>query len=281
MSGIQIIVLTVLAMVAFAANSILCRLALKDDGIDPVSFTSLRILSGSIALWLIAILRRRELSFSGDWLSAMALFTYAAAFSLAYVTLTAATGALLLFGAVQVTMIGYGFWMGERLRRLQVLGIMLAFGGLAGLLLPGLSAPPIAGAILMLCAGTSWGMYTLRGRGMGDPILTTAGNFLRASLLAAALSLAAVSWSSFDGPGVWYAVASGSLASGAGYAIWYAALRGLRVSTAATVQLSAPLIAAVGGVVFLGELPTLRLFIAAAAILGGLGLAILNKKTST
>ena len=183
-------------------------------------------------LWLVVKIRRGTQTGGGNWRSAFALFAYAAGFSFAYMNLPAATGALLLFGAVQVTMIGYGVWSGERLEKLQLLGLMLAFGGLVGLLLPGLSAPPLYGSILMLGAGAAWGVYSLRGRGAGDPTKVTAGNFMRAALIAAAMSVLMFKSVSLNNAGVWYAISSGALASGIGYAIWYTALPGLKATNA-------------------------------------------------
>jgi len=223
-------------------------------------------------------MRRGTHTGGGNWLSAFALFAYAAGFSFAYVSLPAATGALLLFGAVQATMIGHGVWAGERLLRPQLIGLMLAFGGLVGLLLPGLSAPPLLGSILMLGAGVAWGVYSLRGKGAGDPTKVTAGNFLRAVPIAAVLSVLMLNGASLDNAGFWYAVSSGALASGIGYAIWYTALPALKATNAATVQLSVPVIAALGGIVFLGEPITLRLVLASVAILGGIALVILEKQ---
>jgi drug/metabolite transporter (DMT)-like permease len=280
MSFVRIVALTSLAMIAFAGNSLLCRVALKDTSIDAASFTTVRLVSGAVVLWLIVRMRRRVQSGRGNWPSAFALFAYAAAFSFAYVNLPAATGALLLFGAVQATMIGHGIWAGERLRRPQLVGLVLALGGLVGLLLPGLSAPPLAGSLLMLGAGVAWGIYSLRGKGGGDPTRVTAGNFLRAALVAAALSLLLHEGASLDGAGFWYAVSSGALASGIGYAIWYTALPALKSTQAATVQLSVPVIAALGGIVFLGESLTLRLVLASVAILGGIALVILEKQNA-
>ncbi|MCU0810232.1 MAG: DMT family transporter [Thiobacillaceae bacterium] len=270
--------LTLLAMIAFAGNSLLCRLALQQTTIDPASFTAIRIVSGALTLWLIVRLRRSGHSAAGSWPSALALFTYAAAFSYAYVSLPAATGALLLFGAVQATMLGYGLWAGERLRRRQFIGLALAMSGLVGLLLPGLAAPPLSGALLMLGAGVAWGIYSLRGKGTGDATSVTAGNFQRAVPLGVLLALAALPWHSLDVPGFWYAIASGVLASGVGYAIWYTALRGLKATSAATVQLSVPVITAVGGIVFLGETISLRLLITSAAILGGIALVVIDNQ---
>jgi drug/metabolite transporter (DMT)-like permease len=253
MSLIRIIALTSLAMIAFAGNSLLCRAALKDTGIDATSFTTIRLVSGAVTLWLVARMRRGTYTGKGNWLSALALFTYAAGFSFAYVNLPAATGALLLFGAVQATMIGHGIWAGERLLRLQLVGMLLAGGGLVGLLLPGLTAPPLFGSVLMLGAGVAWGVYSLRGKGAGDPTRVTAGNFLRATPIAVALSVLMLNDASLDKAGFLYALASGALASGLGYAVWYTALPALKATSAATVQLSVPVIAGFGGIVFLGE----------------------------
>jgi len=271
------VLLTGLAMLAFAGNSLLCRAALQGTAIDAASFTTIRIAAGALTLWLIVQLRGGERSGRGSWLSALALFAYAAGFSFAYQGLPAAVGALLLFGAVQATMIGYGLAHGERLRWGQWLGLILALSGLVVLLLPGLAAPPPFASALMLSAGAAWGIYTLRGRGAGDPTLVTAGNFLRAVPMALAASL--VFAASTDGwmtdtAGVGYAIASGAIASGVGYAIWYAAVPSLRATTAATVQLSVPVITAIGGVALLGEALSLRLVLASLAILGGIALVI-------
>lgn len=280
MSKVRVLVLTSLTMIAFAGNSLLCRAALKHTSIDAASFTSIRLISGALILGLVVRMRHGIPSGAGNWLSAFVLFAYAAGFSFAYVSLPAASGALLLFGAVQVTMIGYGIWTGERLRGLQLFGLMLAAGGLAGLLLPGISAPPLYGSILMLGAGVAWGVYSLRGKGAGNPTQVTAGNFLRAVPIAVALSVFMLSSTALDSAGFWYAVASGALASGIGYTIWYTALPALKATHAATVQLSVPVIAALGGIVFLGEPITLRVILASAAILGGIALVILEKQAA-
>jgi drug/metabolite transporter (DMT)-like permease len=265
-------------MTAFAGNSLLCRAALKHTSIDAASFTTLRLVSGAVMLWLVVRMKRGPDHGKGNWLSAFALFAYAAGFSFAYVSLPVATGALLLFGAVQATMIGYGIWKGERLAKLQLAGLALAFGGLVGLLLPGLSAPPLYGSLLMLGAGAAWGVYSLRGKGSGDPTKVTAGNFLRAVPIAIILSVVMSSRASLDNAGFWYAVSSGALASGMGYAIWYTALPALKATHAATVQLSVPVIAALGGIVFLDEQITVRLVLASGAILGGIVLVIVEKQ---
>ena len=275
MSGARLALLTALAMCAFAANSLLCRVALRDTAIDAMSFTTLRLAAGALTLWLIVSLRNDRAGVAGSWPSACALFAYAIAFSLAYRSLSAAAGALLLFGSVQATMTGYGLWRGERLRARQWAGLLLALGGLVGLMAPGLSAPPVAAALLMVAAGMAWAVYSLRGKGGGDATAATAGNFLRAVPLALLLSAATLGAARWDAAGFGYAVASGALASGIGYAIWYTALPGLRATSAATVQLSVPVIAAAGAILFLGESLTLRLLLASAAILGGIALVVL------
>jgi len=274
--------LTLLAMIAFAGNSLLCRMALKTTGIDAASFTTIRIVSGAFVLWLIVRLRSGSRGIAGSWPSAFALFAYAACFSFAYINLPAATGALLLFGAVQVTMIGYGLYKGERLGLPQIVGLIFASGGLLGLMLPGVfastsSAPSLTASALMVGAGCAWGVYSLRGKGVADPTSATAGNFLRAVPFALALAAIAWPWTSVDRDGIGYAIASGALTSGIGYAIWYAALRGLKATRAAVVQLSVPVFAAIGGIALLGEAVSLRLVIASAAILGGIALVILER----
>ena len=271
------VALTVLAMVAFAANSVLCRLALREGEIDAASFTAVRLVSGAVMLGLILLLRDRRakaIVAQGNHGSALALFVYAAGFSLAYVELATGTGALLLFGAVQATMIGVGLYRGERLAPLQWLGLTLALAGLVALMLPGATAPPLAAATLMLVAGVAWGVYSLRGKGAADATAVTAGNFLRSLMWL--LPLAIFAWPEEwpRGVGIAYGVLSGALASGAGYAVWYLALRGLASSTAATVQLSVPVLAALAGVVGLEESFTIRLLLASLAILGGIALVI-------
>lgn len=282
--------LTLLAMVAFAGNSLLCRLALKHTTIDAASFTAVRLISASVTLCLLAGGLRGSWRGGGNWPSAFALFAYAAGFSFAYISLPAATGALLLFGAVQATMIGYGVWAGERLRPLQMAGLVFALSGLVALVLPGLAAPPPGSALLMVGAGVAWGVYSLRGKtspsgtgspGAGSPIAVTAGNFLRTVPLTLGLSLLTAGSVSLDGTGIWYGVMSGALTSGVGYAIWYRVLPALKGASAATVQLSVPVIAAAGGVVFIGEPVSLRLVLASIVILAGIALVILNKRKLT
>lgn len=276
----RLIVLVAIAMLAFAANSLLCRLALKTTGIDAGSFTSLRIISGALVLWLIVRLRGPASPTGGNWLAASALFVYAAGFSFAYIKLPTAVGALLLFCAVQVTMIGYGLWQGERLRGMQLIGFGMASAGLVSLLAPGLSAPPADSALLMLVAGVAWGVYSLQGKRLGNPTIASAGNFLRAVPFALALSLLTLPLSNLDSTGIAYALASGGLASGLGYALWYTTLPSLSATNAATIQLSVPVIAALGGIVFLGEAITLQLVLSSAGILGGIALVIGAKKAT-
>lgn len=274
MSQTRVAISTVGALFAFAGNSLLCRAALAQTSIDAASFTTLRLASGALVLWGLVQFTRRDASGRGSWPSACALFAYAAAFSFAYLTLPTGTGALLLFGAVQATMIGWGFLKGERFAALQWLGLGLALAGLVGLLLPGLSAPPLGGALLMIAAGVAWGVYSLRGKGAGDPLRVTAGNFMRTVPVALGMSLLFINSAQVDTAGAFYAIASGAITSGVGYAIWYTVLPHLKATTAATLQLSVPVIAALGGIAWLGEPLTLRLLLASAAILGGIALVI-------
>ena len=302
MSRSRIVVLTLLAMMAFAGNSLLCRLALKHTPLDAASFTAVRLISASVTLCLLASGLRSNWRNNwhtawrggGNWPSAFALFAYAAGFSFAYISLPAATGALLLFGSVQATMIGYGVWSGERLRPLQIAGLVVALCGLVALVLPGLAAPPLGSAglnsadlrsaLLMVGAGMAWGVYSLRGKAgpsAGGPIRVTAGNFMRTVPLTLGLSLLMAGNMSLDATGVGYGVMSGALTSGMGYAIWYRVLPALKAASAATVQLSVPVITAAGGVVFIGEPLSLRLVLASVAILAGIALVIHNKKLAT
>jgi len=270
--------LTAVAMIAFAANSVLCRLALKNTSIDPATFTSIRLVAGALTLALIVMLRTGAAPSQGNWSSAAALFVYAAAFSFAYIGLSAGTGALLLFTAVQTTMVLYALWRGERLHAVQWCGFALSLSGLLVLLLPGLTAPPPAGAALMLAAGFAWGVYSIRGRGCADPAGATAANFARSVPMALALSALCYRQSAFDSLGAVYALVSGAIASGIGYAVWYSALRNLSGTSAAAVQLSVPVIAALGGIALLGETLSLRLLLASMAILGGIGMVIVRRR---
>lgn len=283
--------LVVVAMLAFAGNSLLCRLALKTTPLDPSTFTTVRLLSGAGALCLLQLWRARASvvnaarlqetgALGGDWTSAAALFAYAALFSWAYVGLTAATGALLLFGAVQASMIAWGLLAGERLALLQWAGLLLALAGLVVLMLPGLATPAWGNGLAMLAAGVAWGVYSLRGRRSGpdgdapDPTRATAGNFARAVPFTLALSAVMVHQAQLDITGLWLAVASGAITSGLGYAIWYRAMPRLQATQAASVQLCVPVLAAVGAVPLVGEAFTWVLGISSVAILGGVALVL-------
>ncbi|MCO6057829.1 DMT family transporter [Pseudomonas sp. MOB-449] len=277
MPATRTLLLTALAMLAFAGNSLLCRLALKETAIDAVSFTAVRIAAGALMLWLLLRLRRQPLAATGNWRAAVALFVYAAAFSYAYLQLDAGAGALLLFGAVQLCMVVVGLLRGERLSLQQTLGFALATGGLVVLLLPGANAPPLVGGLLMLLSGLAWGAYTLLGRQAGLPLAATAGNFIRALPFAVLLLLPFLGELRWDLPGLAYALLSGALTSGIGYAIWYSALPGLGALQAASVQLSVPVIAALGGTLLLGEHISLRLVLVSVAVLGGIALVLRAK----
>ena len=273
--------LTLITMAAFAANSLLCREALRHTAIDAASFTAVRVVSGALVLTLLVRLRGRKRQMGGSWGSALALLGYAAAFSFAYRSLTAGTGALLLFGAVQVTMISRGLLAGERLGAMQSAGLVLAVIGLVALLLPGLSAPEPVGAILMVSAGIAWGLYSLRGRSERDALGGTAGNFVRAVPLAALIAVAVLLTGgslSLDWLGLLYAALSGAVASGLGYALWHTVLPSLPTTFAATVQLSVPVITAAAAAIFLGEAVTLRLMASSIAVLGGIALVIVRRR---
>jgi len=275
---LRTLLLTALALLAFAANSILCRLALGTGSIDAASFTAIRLASGAVALIFVANL---STSASAPWnpISALMLFAYAITFSYAYRQISAGTGALILFGAVQLTMLGMAIAGGERPPVAEWLGLVLAAGGLVYLVLPGLHAPPWLGTVLMMIAGTAWGIYSVRGRGTVSPIDDTAKNFALAALPAVALSILAHLGANISNRGAMLAAISGVVTSGAGYVIWYAALPGLSGARAALVQLAVPLITAGAGVALLGESVTPRLLVAAALILGGIALAVLARRT--
>jgi drug/metabolite transporter (DMT)-like permease len=288
----RLFLLTLGAMIAFASNTLLCRAALKQTHIDAATFTFVRIFSGAVALCLFMNVRRRitvdrtasplveslsgSLLRNGNWISALALFVYAAGFSFAYTSLSAGAGALLLFGAVQATMILWGLRRGERLDAIQITGLVVAVTGLVILVFPGLSAPPLIGSILMLGAGVAWGVYSLRGKGVQNPASVTAGNFVRAVPFSVVVWIFFLPWAHVDPAGVGYAIISGVIASGLGYVIWYSALPGLKAASAATVQLSVPVLAATGGILLLGESITLRYVLASLAVLGGIALVVVT-----
>lgn len=285
----RIFLLTLLAMIAFASNSLLCRAALRDTGIDAASFTFVRIFAGAIALYVIAIARsslsspvtRHSSLASGNWPSAFALFAYAAAFSFAYNTLAAGTGALLLFGAVQATMIFWGLHKGERLRAIQIVGLIVAITGLIVLVFPGVTAPPLIGSILMLTAGLAWGVYSVRGKSASNAIAETTGNFVRAVPFAIVTSVIFISSMRLDRAGIIYAIMSGAITSGLGYVIWYSVLPQIKATSAAVVQLSAPVLVATGGILLLSEPVTLRYVIASIATLGGIFLVIIERRSTS
>ncbi|MDQ6959694.1 MAG: DMT family transporter [Mariprofundaceae bacterium] len=267
---------TAASLLAFAANSILCRLALGGSSIDAVSFSAIRLASGAITLFILVLVSRKQTTWKqcGNWTSALMLFLYVTTFSFAYLSLSAGTGALILFGAVQMTMVFGAFRSGEAPGGAEWLGIVMAVAGLAFLLLPGLSAPSPAGASLMLASGIAWGIYSLRGRQTDGALINTAGNFIRTLPMITVVSLTSIPWMHASAEGIALAVLSGALASGVGYAIWYLALRGLTTTRAAVVQLSVPVLTAMGGVIVLTEMISGRLILSSIMILGGIWLTI-------
>lgn len=274
----RLIAMTCFAMLAFAANSLLCRLALKHTDIDAASFSVVRLASGALVLWLMCALRRSSSTIKGSWKGAAALFVYVFAFSFAYRHLETGTGALLLFGAVQLSMVLYGLFKGERMHTLAIVGFVLAIVGLVSLLLPGAAAPDPVSALTMLLSGVAWGIYSLLGKTVADPLATTTGNFLRSIPLVLIASLPFLSELRWDSLGMLYAILSGALASGVGYAVWYVAVRHLAAFQAATVQLSVPILASLAGIVFLGESLSVRMVLASIAVLGGVALVLGGKQ---
>ena len=272
--------LTVLSLLAFAANSVLCRLALGPGSIDAASFSTVRLVSGAATLWVIVALSRSKsvTGHGGNWAAATFLFLYAVAFSFAYVSLNTGTGALILFGSVQVTMIVAGLRSGERPNPFQWAGALIALAGLLYLVSAGLTAPSPMGFTLMVVAGIAWGFYSLCGRSVTDPIGATAENFVRSVPLVLGVSLIMWPRLHLSPNGLLWAVLSGCVTSGVGYILWYAALRGLTATRAAVVQLSVPVLAALGGVLFLSEVISLRLVISAFVTLGGVSLAVLGRQ---
>jgi drug/metabolite transporter (DMT)-like permease len=273
------VIYTSVAMLAFAGNSIICRLALRDGAIDPATFTSVRLLAGAITLLLVFAITRRDTSLrsQGSWLSALVLFLYAIAFSYAYISLSAGAGALILFAFVQATMIALALWSGDRPGTTEWLGWLLAFAGVIWLVLPGVEAPPAGGALLMALSGIAWGVYSIRGRKESDALGSTTSNFLLSVVFVMALALATFAEAQISLRGVALAVVSGALTSGIGYVIWYAALDYLSAMQAALVQLSVPAIAALGGVLLLAEPVSMRLLVSSALVLGGISMALIHK----
>jgi drug/metabolite transporter (DMT)-like permease len=274
------ILLTTFALVAFAANSIICRMALGNAAIDPASFTTVRLASGAVVLWLVvrASSGNKPDRHPGNWWSAAMLFLYAAAFSFAYISLSAGVGGLILFGSVQATMITSGLIKGERPPMLSWCGLTIALSGLVYLVFPGLEAPSLSGAVLMAIAGFAWGIYSLRGIGSTDPVAITCGNFVRSVPMTAVISLGMLQSVNLSWNGILLAFLSGGLTSGIGYVVWYAALKHHSATRAAMLQLLVPIIAAVGGVLLLSEQFTLRLVLSGILIIGGVGLTLKAKQ---
>ena len=268
------------ALTAFAFNSILCRLALGAEAIDAASFTAVRLISGTVTLILISFLfaGREKITKRGNWISAFFLYAYAICFSVAYINLSTGTGALILFGSVQTTMIVSAFAAGERPKITEWLGLIFALGGLIYLVFPGLSAPPLFSSALMAIAGIAWGFYTLRGRGTTNPLADTTGNFLRTVPIIILTTLPFLSQIYSSQKGITLAVLSGAIASGIGYAVWYRALKFHTATRAAVLQLSVPALAAFGGVIFLAETVSIRLILATVLILGGITITITARK---
>ena len=271
---------TSIAMLAFAGNSIICRMALRDAAIDPATFTGIRLASGALALLLILTYARRGTAVTthGSWASALLLFVYALCFSFAYISLDAASGALILFGFVQATMIVMALAAGDRPHLAEWLGWMLAVGGLVWLLLPGATAPAPIAAALMAWSGIAWGLYSIQGRGQTDALASTTSNFLRSLVLVAVLTVLTIPEMQITRAGIVLAILSGAVTSGVGYVIWYAALNYISAIQAALVQLSVPAIAAAGGAIMLAEPLSGRLMIAGLLILGGICVAVIGRQ---
>lgn len=270
--------LTLVAMLAFAANSLLCRRALGEGLIDAASFATVRVICGAATLAIVVLPRWRLVARRPmDWRATTMLFTYMVFFSFAYLSLGAATGALILFGAVQLTMFAVAFRRGERFSPWSWVGLAAAVAGLVYLVAPGITAPDPRGAVLMVIAGIAWGVYSLLGRAVGDPVAATASNFIWSVPLVLLVSALFFGQMHLSLEGVVLAAVSGAIASGLGYVVWYAALRSLSAGRAATVQLSVPVIAALGAVVFLSEAVTLRLIVASVATLGGVWIVLAQR----
>jgi drug/metabolite transporter (DMT)-like permease len=280
---IKTILFTGLALIAFAANSVLCRLALGESAIDASTFTIVRLLAGAIVLTVIMSISKiksnsnTNSSTKGSWPASIALFIYGLTFSFAYVTLDTATGALILFGSVQIAMILMSIFSGNRLHISEWFGMAIAFTGFVYLILPGVTTPSVIGFLLMTVSGIAWGIYTLKGRGSKNPIMDTAFNFLRTMPFVIILAIVTFKYAHYSSEGILLAVLSGSIASGIGYMIWYSALSGLSVTQAAVLQLLVPVIAAVGGIIFVSESISFRLTVSSAMILGGILMVVLGR----
>jgi len=282
-SKFKTVIFTSLALLAFAANSVLCRLALGDDLIDAPAFTALRLLSACLMLFIIVAVQIKKTEINtamhakGSWTASFMLFLYAITFAYAYVSLDTGTGALILYGAVQISMILFSLVAGVRLRLLEWAGLMIAFAGLVYLVFPILSTPSIGGILLMGLAGVAWGFYTLKGSDSAHPLMDTAYNFFRTIPLVILLAIFTLYDAHYSMHGIVLAVLSGAVTSALGYVIWYVALRDLSSTLAAVLQLSVPMLAALGGVVFVAEPITLRLVIASVLVIGGVAMVVLSK----
>ena len=277
---LKIFILTGLALIAFAANSVLCRLALGDKTIDAASFTNIRLFSGAVVLLLILKLynSQSQNSSKGNWLSSFMLFLYAVTFSFAYISLDTGTGALIMFGSVQITIILLSIISGNRLNIYEWLGVTIAFLGFVYLILPGVSSPSLIGFSLMTIAGIAWGIYTLKGKESKNPLRDTTYNFIRTIPFIIILLVSTIQHSSYSTKGVVLAIISGGITSGIGYTIWYMAMEGLSKIQTAVIQLLVPIIAAFGGVIFVDEKITFRLSIASILVLGGILVVVLGRK---
>jgi len=278
MNKLKLSVFTTLTMLAFASNSLLCRMAMKETTISSASYTSIRLLSGAATLWFIMYCQKQASTKYGSWRSALALFVYAVTLSFAYRSINTGAGALVLFGAVQLTMLLAGYLAGERMSSFQNLGFAAALAGLVILVSPNAVAPSIMDSLLMLASGIAWGLYSIFGRGLPDPVAATAGNFIRAVPMAIGLSIVTLPWMHIDSRGLIYATVSGAITSGIGYLLWYRILQHMSAMTASTIQLSSPLLASIGGVVLLGEVLTRELMVASILILGGIWLVLRYRK---
>lgn len=278
-SLLKTVLLTALALIAFAANSVLCRLALQEETIDATSFTAIRLLAGIIVLQVIIGLDRnkKELPAKGSWLASFMLFLYAITFSFAYITLDTGTGALILFGSVQISMVLLSLFSGTRLHFTEWIGLIMAFTGFVYLVLPGVTAPSTIGFLLMTIAGVAWGIYSLKGRNSKEPLMDTAYNFLRTVPFVFVLVVMTYKNAVYSSEGLLLAIISGGITSGLGYTIWYMALTGLSATQASVLQLLVPVIAAFGGVLFVSEALTLRLTVSAGMILGGILMVVSGK----
>jgi drug/metabolite transporter (DMT)-like permease len=272
-------IFTCLALIAFAANSVLCRMALGEKTIDASGFTILRLLSGAIVLFIILKFKNKKNNnkSKGSWMASIMLFLYAITFSFAYLTLDTGTGALILFGSVQTTMILLSLISGDRLHITEWAGVTIAFLGFVYLILPAVTTPSVIGFLLMSVAGMAWGIYTLKGRSSESPMMDTAYNFIRSIPFIIILAILTIQNTHYTSEGILLAVLSGGLASSIGYVIWYKALGGLSAVQAAVVQLLVPAIAAFGGVIFISEIITLRLALSALMILGGILSVVLGR----